>query len=269
MFLYVECGVNNSVASVTSVWDFGKVLAYHNCESNCHCYLVLQGWNDISFHGSPQIPTPNIDALALNGLTLQNYYGEWLCTPSRAALLTGRYPMRYGLQHAILGGEASGLPLNEIILPTYLKSFGYETHMIGKWHLGYKNKEYTPTYRGFDSYLGYWNGFSDYYDHTYYERKIVIPNRKVFFGVDFHNGTAPVTKSQGRYATHVFTEAAENIIKDHDLSKPLFLYLAHLAVHSGNPYQPMQAPSEDIAQFKYIEDVNRRIHAGIDTKLYQ
>ncbi|GIY43736.1 arylsulfatase J [Caerostris darwini] len=181
-------------------------------EKNGITVIVLHGWNDISFHGSLQIPTPNIDALALNGLTLRNYYGEWHCTLSRAALLTGRYPMRYG-NYGILGGEASGLPLNEIILPAYLKSFAYETHMIGKWHLGYKKKECTPTYRGFDSYLGYWNGFSDYYDHTYYEQQIVIPNRK-----------------------------------------PLLLYLAHLAVHSGNPYQPVQAPSEDIAQMMSTEE---------------
>ncbi|GIY87998.1 arylsulfatase B [Caerostris extrusa] len=218
----------------------------------------------------PDPPPPNIDALALNGLTLQNYYGEWLCTPSRAALLTGRYPIRYGLQHSVfLGGEASGLPLNEVILPQYLKQLGYKTHMVGKWHLGYQTKEYTPTYRGFDSFLGYWNGFIDYYDHTYYERLIEIPNRKSFLGVDFHNGTSPVTDAQGRYATHVFTEAAENIIRDHDLSKPLFLYLAQIAPHSGNSYQFMQAPSEDISKFKYINDINRRIHAAVVSGLDQ
>ncbi|GIY36141.1 hypothetical protein CEXT_545781 [Caerostris extrusa] len=89
-----------------------------------------------------------------------------------------------------------------------------------------------------------------------------------FFRSRFYDGTTRVTNSQGRYATHVFTKAAESVINDHDLSKFLFLYLAHLAVHSGNPYQFMQAP-EGIAQFKYIDDVNKRIHAGIDTKLYQ
>ncbi|GIY99858.1 arylsulfatase B [Caerostris extrusa] len=225
------------------------------------------GWNDVSFHGSPQIPTPNIDALALNGLTLQNYYGEWLCTPSRAALLTGKYPIRNGLQHCIiLGGEATGLPLNQVILPQHLKKFGYKTHMIGKQDsLSFlvaswiSNQNYTPTYRGFDSFLGYWNGVIDPFDHTYYESHIKIPNRKGFYGLDFHNGTTPMPSAQSRYVTHVFTEAAEDIIKNHDVSQPLFLYLAQFAVHG---YPLMQAPSEDISKFKYIDNIGRRIHAA-------
>ncbi|GBN45266.1 Arylsulfatase B [Araneus ventricosus] len=177
------------------------------------------GWNDVSFHGSPQIPTPNIDALALSGITLQNYYGEWLCTPSRASLLTGKYPMRLGLQHlVILGGQASGLPLNETTMPQRFKKFGYETHMIGKWHLGYQTKEYTPTYRGFDSFFGYWNGLIDYYDHTYLEQSCSSLSQP-FFGLDFHDNLEHVLDAQGKYATHVFTEKAEEVIMKHDTSK--------------------------------------------------
>ncbi|GIY99862.1 arylsulfatase B [Caerostris extrusa] len=97
-------------------------------ESSSHPHIIIiyaddLGWNDISFHGSPQIPTPNIDAIALNGLTLQNYYGQWLCTPSRAALLTGRYPFRYGLQYAVLGGEATFLPFKRSHSPNISEKF--------------------------------------------------------------------------------------------------------------------------------------------------
>ncbi|XP_055939005.1 arylsulfatase B-like isoform X2 [Argiope bruennichi] len=221
------------------------------------------GMNDISLRGSPQIPTPNIDALGLNGLFLDNYYGEWLCTPSRGAFLTGKYPIRLGLQHSALHvGEASGLPLREIILPQYLKNLGYQTHMIGKWHLGYQTKEFTPTYRGFDSYLGYFNGYIDYYDHTIYE-KTNLTTKPKYFGLDFQMGTDILKGQQGKYATHLFTETAEQIIYDHDTTKPLFLYLAHIAAHSGNPFKPEQAPPEVVSKFKYIKHLNRRIHAAI------
>ncbi|CAL1279724.1 unnamed protein product [Larinioides sclopetarius] len=222
-----------------------------------------QGWNDVSFHGSPEIPTPNIDALALNGITLQNYYGEWLCTPSRAALLTGKYPMRLGLQHSvILAGEKSGLPLNEITMPQYFKRFGYRTHMIGKWHLGYQTKEYTPTYRGFDTFFGYWNGYIDYYDHNYLEVLCSSLPQK-FWGQDLYEDLTPVKNVKGKYATQLFTEKAEEIILKHDTSKPMFMYFAHLAAHSGNSYQKSQAPGDVVSQFKYIKNLGRRIQAGV------
>ncbi|CAL1286142.1 unnamed protein product [Larinioides sclopetarius] len=221
------------------------------------------GMNDISLRGSPQIPTPNIDALGLNGLVLDNYYGEWLCTPSRGAFLTGKYPIRLGLQHSAFNvGEASGLPLKEVILPQQLKKLGYQTHIVGKWHLGYQTKEFTPTYRGFDSHLGYYTGFIDYYDHTIYE-DTGLSIKPYYFGLDLHNGSKILRNQQGKYATHLFTETAEQIIRHHDTSKPLFLYLAHVAAHAGNFFKPEQAPPEVISKFKYIEDLNRRIHAAV------
>lgn len=146
-----------------------------------------QGWNDVGFHGSGQIPTPNIDALAYSGLLLDKYYVTPICTPSRSALMTGKYPIHIGMHHGVninriysllelnslsydiqilKGAEPRGLPLNEKILPEYLQDLGYSTHIVGKWHLGFYKKEYTPTYRGFNSHVGYWSGHHDYFDHT-------------------------------------------------------------------------------------------------------
>ncbi|CAN7943622.1 unnamed protein product, partial [Ixodes hexagonus] len=124
------------------------------------------GWDDVSFHGSSQIPTPNLDALAADGITLHNYYVQPMCTPSRAALMTGLYPIRTGMQHWVIRSpEPWGLPLELKLMPEHLKDLGYSTHLVGKWHLGYFKKEYTPTYRGFDSFYGYYNGYIDYYSH--------------------------------------------------------------------------------------------------------
>lgn len=91
------------------------------------------GWNDVSFHGSNQISTPNLDVLASEGIILHNYYTMQLCTPSRAALLSGLYPIRTGMQSGIIGNsEPWGLPLNLKLIPEHFKDLGYEVHMIGK-----------------------------------------------------------------------------------------------------------------------------------------
>lgn len=126
--------------------------------------FILQGWNDLGFHGSSQIPTPNIDALAYSGIILNRYYVTPICTPSRSALMTGKLPIHTGMQHTVLfGAEPRGLPLHETILPQYLKELGYVNRIVGKWHLGHYKKEYTPLYRGFDSHLGMNSSVSDFY----------------------------------------------------------------------------------------------------------
>ncbi|GBN53574.1 Arylsulfatase B [Araneus ventricosus] len=226
------------------------------------------GWNDISFHGSPQIPTPNLDALASSGILLNNYYAERLCTPSRAALLTGKYPIRLGLQHFVIkANEPTALPLQEKTMAQHFKELGYATHMVGKWHLGYHRKEYTPTYRGFDSFFGYYNGYIDHYDYTHFYPPPGLKIPKYFFGVDLHNGSGAVKNVRGQYAADLFTEKAKNIIQNHDESQPLFLYLAHLAVHTGNDQMPLQAPPDLVNRFGHIENDSRRTFAGMVSAL--
>ncbi|CAG2123366.1 unnamed protein product, partial [Medioppia subpectinata] len=118
------------------------------------------GWHDIGYHGSQHLSTPNVDSLAADGIVLDRYYTQPLCTPSRGALLTGIHPIHSGTQHFVLFGASPwGLPLRYKLLPQYLKDRGYSTHAIGKWHLGFYRKEYIPTNRGFDSHTGFWNGF--------------------------------------------------------------------------------------------------------------
>ncbi|XP_046604335.1 arylsulfatase B-like [Neodiprion virginianus] len=215
------------------------------------------GWNDVGFHGSNQIPTPNIDALAYNGIILNRHYTLPSCTPSRAAFLTGRYPIRMGMQGAgIKGGEPRGIPLNVHTLPEHLKGIGYVTRLIGKWHVGYHTPQHTPMHRGFDSFLGFYNSHITYFDHKYKQQNLS--------GFDMHRGVEPDWGSQGDYATDLFTDEAIRVIKAHDPSRPLYLQVSHLAVHP-----PLEVPREDLwtDEFKHIRESNRRIFAAMVSRL--
>ncbi|XP_078577650.1 arylsulfatase B-like isoform X1 [Branchiostoma floridae x Branchiostoma japonicum] len=234
-----------------------------------HIILIVAddlGWNDVSFHGSDQIPTPNLDSLAYSGVILGNYYVSPICTPTRSAIMTGRHPIHTGLQHGVISGATPfGLPLNETILPQYLKPLGYATHIVGKWHLGHHAWEFTPTFRGFDSYFGYLTGKDNYYDHTDDESN--SPEELGYKGLDLRNGTEPVWTENGTYSTELFATEAERIIASHNTSKPLFLYLPHQAVHSGNPDNPLQAPQKYIDKFPHIQHPGRRTFAAMVSAL--
>ncbi|XP_037075366.1 arylsulfatase I-like [Pollicipes pollicipes] len=228
-----------------------------------HIVLIVAddlGFDDASLRGSDQIPTPNLDALAATGVPLSRYYVHQLCTPSRAALLTGRLPVHTGLQtDVIYGAEPYGLALDEALLPQYLERRGYRCHAVGKWHLGFYREAYTPTRRGFRSHFGYWTGHIDYYDHTAHEGAL--------WGLDLRRGLQLVGGAFGQYTTELFTTEAERLIGAHNASRPLFLYLAHHAVHAGNAYAPLQAPAAARARFPWITDERRRAFAGMVSEL--
>ncbi|KAH6939632.1 hypothetical protein HPB50_020233 [Hyalomma asiaticum] len=217
--------------------------------------VCAQGWADVSFHGSSQIPTPNMDVLAADGIVLNNYYVQPMCTPSRAALMTGLYPIHTGMQSMVIQvAEAWGLPLQFKLMPQYFKDLGYATHMVGKWHLGYLQDEYTPTYRGFDTFYGYYNGEEDYYNHTIKEGE--------HLGLDFWEGVGSSNNESGHYSTTLFTEKAVNLIKRHNASEPFFMYLSHQAPHGGVEV-PLAAPEENIEKFSYIGEENRTVYAAM------
>ena len=124
------------------------------------------GYADLGYTGS-QIETPVLDHLALNGVRLRNYYVQRACSPTRAALQTGRYNIRMGFASGVMKPlKPYCLPLNETLLPQYLNSLGFTSHAVGKWHLGYYKWACTPTHRGFSSFYGYYTGGEDYYTHT-------------------------------------------------------------------------------------------------------
>ena len=118
------------------------------------------GTFDVPFTGSgSEIITPALSQLADRGLVLDHYYVQPLCTPTRAALLTGRHPVQVGLQHGVIRDAVpDALPVNETTLPKLLSAAGYRTVALGKWHLGFMQPQYTPERRGFDTVIGYYTG---------------------------------------------------------------------------------------------------------------
>ncbi|CAG2102209.1 unnamed protein product, partial [Medioppia subpectinata] len=214
------------------------------------------GWGDVGFR-SDQLLTPNVDTLSADGIVLNNYYTSPVCSPSRGALLTSVHPIHSGLQnYVILTASPWGLPLNLKTLPQYLKHYDYSTHAVGKWHLGFYRHEFTPVYRGFDSHVGYWSGSGDYFDHTALEDKR-------FWGLDFRHNLDLITNATGIYSTHYFTDRSLRIIVDHNVSQPLFLYVAYQAVHGANNYARLQAPQKYIDMFGHIKSTDRRIFAAM------
>jgi arylsulfatase A-like enzyme len=203
---------------------------------------------DLGYRGS-DIRTPNIDKLATEGVRLESFYGQPVCTPSRACLMTGRYPLRYGLQTLVIfPSHTYGLPTEERTLPQALKESGYRTMMVGKWHLGHADRKYWPQNRGFDHFYGNVVGEVDYFTR---ERGGVIDWQR--------NGN--VLKEDGYYTTLIGNEAVK-LIEEQDGSRPFFLYFASLA-----PHAPFQAPKESIDRYASIKDVTRRTYAAMITEL--
>jgi arylsulfatase A-like enzyme len=209
-------------------------------------YIVVDdmGWRDVGFQGS-DIATPNIDRLATEGAVLADFYVLPMCTPTRAALMTGRYPLRYGLQTGVIPAAGTyGIPLDEYLLPQALKDAGYRTAMSGKWHLGHAKAAYWPRQRGFDSFYGATVGEIDHFKHSSHGVK------------DWYRDNEPLEESG--FDNSLFGAEAVRVIEEHDLAAPLFLYLAFTA-----PHTPFQAPQEYVDRFRHIGDENRRIYAAM------
>lgn len=235
------------------------------------------GWND-----TPSSPTPTMDRLAKDeGLTLDRFYVQPICTPTRAALLTGRYAWRVGFHEVnVLGtGDADCLgrivderenntetlhyvPFEEKstlgtmkILPEFLASEGYRTHAVGKWHLGFSSTQCYPENRGFDSHFGPLNGISDHYAHINLPGCFAFrpelpcpanPNIPVQ-GYDLRDTTEPdgifriEEISSDTYSTNIFSSRVVRIVEEHDTDKTLFIYYAPTAPHNA-----LQADEQDL-----------------------
>jgi arylsulfatase A-like enzyme len=202
------------------------------------------GWADVGFHGS-EIRTPTLDGLAAKGVQLNRYYTYAVCSPTRAALLSGRSSLETGVDAPV--ALDSSLPMDATLLPQYLQRRGYQTMMVGKWHLGQADTAFMPNNRGFDSYYGFLGGFIDHYTH-------ISPDGQLDWQRD-----GKTVREEG-YSTDLFTREAVGKIKSRDKAKPFFLYLTYDA-----PHTPLQAPEADIKSYASIPDPRRRTYAAMVT----
>lgn len=200
------------------------------------------GWGETGAFGNKDIPTPHIDSLAKNGVKFpQGYVAATYCSPSRAGVLTGRYPTRFGHEFNSVANK-TGLHLNETTLAERLKSLGYATACIGKWHLG-GGPEYRPTKRGFDEFFGTLANTPFFHPTNFVDSRISDDVRKIEDG--------------SFYTTDAYADRSVDWIEKNK-SKPMFLYLPYNAQHA-----PLEAPKKYLDRFPNITDEKRKLFAAM------
>ncbi|MCY2996316.1 MAG: sulfatase-like hydrolase/transferase [Planctomycetota bacterium] len=199
------------------------------------------GWGDISLHqGVPR--TPHVDRLASEGLELQRFYAYPVCSPTRAAFYTGQMPRRFGIVYP-LGPREPGLPAGLPTLPRTLQSAGYQTFLVGKWHVGTQSP---PRQSGFDHFYGFMNAEVDYFAHT--GRGGVL---------DWQRNDQTV-EEQG-YSTILFADEAIRLLEKRDVTRPFFLEVAFNA-----PHFPLSAPAEYLAKYQGLSQPQATYAAVVD-----
>ncbi len=193
------------------------------------------GWADVGFRGG-DIDTPSLDRLAADGVELHRFYTAPICSPTRAALMTGRNPMRLGIAYGvILPWDNNGVHPDERFLPEAFLDAGYQTAMVGKWHLGHAQQTYHPNHRGFEHFYGHLHTEVGYFPP--------FANKG---GKDFQkNG---VSIDDDGYETFLLADEASRYIRQRRKDKPFFLYMPFLA-----PHTPLDAPQDLIDKYQNIE----------------
>lgn len=217
------------------------------------------GYVDVGFNGSVDIPTPNIDRIANNGVKFTNGYTPYpVCSPSRAGFMTGRYQQRFGYERNVqyrTDDPNMGLPNSENTIPEILNQAGYTSGVVGKWHLGAHISKH-PLNQEFDSFFGHLGG-----GHRYFHEELVIKDsysindESMSYRTWIMKDHTPVKIEQ--YLTDEFSDQAINFIEENQ-KDPFFLYLAYNA-----PHGPLQATQKYLDRFDDIKDKRRKIYAGM------
>lgn len=276
---------------LSGILVFLVVMGEASAEQSRHPNIVILladdlGYGELGCQGNPEIPTPHIDSIAANGVRFTaGYVAGPNCSPSRAGLLTGRIPTRFGYEFNPIGASnerpGHGLPPSEITIAESLQDAGYTTGIFGKWHQG-GAATYHPFRHGFDEFFGFTHE-GHYFVPPPYDGVTTMLRRKTLPGggqgrwvgkrdliysthmggnepdYDANNpilrGGQPVEETE--YLTDALTREAVDFIQRHD-DKPFFLYLAYNAVHS-----PLQGANSYMERFAHLEDIHRRIFAAM------
>ena len=212
------------------------------------------GYGDLGCYGSKQIPTPNIDALAASGvLCTQAYVTAPVCAPSRAGLMSGCYPQRFGFEHNLnyrsdVDEATIGIPNERPTMARRLGELGYRNGLVGKWHLG-RHPSQHPLERGFDSFFGMIKGH-----HGYFPK----PEKNALF-----DGREPLKTIDSPYLTDLLTDRAIEFM-DRGGEKPWFLFLSY-----NTPHTPMHAREDDLERFAEVKPRRRRIYCAMQHRLDQ
>ena len=202
------------------------------------------GFGDVGYNGS-EIATPNLDEMAQQGMKLDRNYVYPVCSPTRAALLSGQNPLHMGITGPI--ADDASLPEDLKLMPEYFKDLGYRTHMVGKWHLGLAERSAWPSSKGFDSYYGFLGGWIDFYTHVFAG------------GHDWQRDGQSIVEEG--HATDLMTDEVLSLIKT-ESDQPFLIYLAYNAPHSPLQHPPVYSGLND-----YPEVSSRSVYAEMVTHL--
>lgn len=240
------------LAAAGTLLDFQRLDAASRRPNFIIFYTDDQGIGDLDTYFESDIPTPNITALARSGATFTNWYSSSpVCSPSRASLLTGRYPQRTGVSRILRADRNSpGLFEDEVTIAGALRDNGYRTGIFGKWHLG-SSPESRPNRQGFDEFYGFLSGCIDYYSHIMYWEQ--GPGRPPLHDL-WHNETE--VWENGTYFTDIITRESKRFIRE-NRERPFFMYVAYSA-----PHYPLHYPARYDERFAHL-DKHRRMQAAM------